>query len=142
MEPRISVVTLRVADLERSYRFYKDGLRLPATRKPADGIIFFETSGAILAISPFAALAEDAGPGWHAWNSRGTGIMLTHNVRERHEVDDVLSLAAAAGANVVKAACEASWGGYAGYFTDPDGYLWEVTWGRLGVNEGGPMRVT
>jgi uncharacterized glyoxalase superfamily protein PhnB len=73
--------------------------------------------------------------------TRPAGITLAHNVRERHQVDEVLELAAAAGAEVVKSATEASWGGYSGYFTDPDGQLWEVAWGAFDVNEDGSLRV-
>jgi uncharacterized protein len=142
MEPRISLITLGVADLARSYRFYRDGLGLPTTRKPADGIVFFQTSGATLALFPYAELAADIGPGWNVPRSKFTGTTLAHNVRERHEVDDLLAQAAAAGAEVVKPAGEAEWGGYEGYFTDPDGYLWEVAWGAFGFNEDGSLRVT
>ena len=142
MEPRISLVTLGVTDLARSYRFYRDGLGLPTTRKPEDGIVFFQTSGATLALFPYAELAADIGPGWNVPRSKFTGITLAHNVRERHEVDKLLAQAAAAGAKVVKPAGEAEWGGYEGYFTDPDGYLWEVAWGAFGFNEDGSLRVT
>jgi len=124
MEPRISLITLGVADLARSYRFYREGLGLPTTRKPEDGIVFFLTSGTVLALFPYEELAADMGPGWNVPRSRFPGITLAHNVRERHEVDDLVAAAAAAGAEVVKPAQETAWGGYGGYFTDPDGYVW------------------
>ncbi len=142
MEPRISLITLGVADLVRSYRFYRDGLGLPTTRKPEDGIVFFQTSGATLALFPYQELAGDIGPGWNVPRSKFTGITLAHNVRERHEVDDLLAQAAAAGAEVVKPASETGWGGYDGYFTDPDGYVWEVAWGAFEFNDDGSLRVT
>jgi uncharacterized protein len=142
MEPRISLITLGVADLARSYRFYRDGLGLPTTRKPEDGIVFFQTSGATLALFPYHELAADIGPGWDVPRSKFTGITLAHNVRERHQVDDLLAAAAAAGGEVVKPAGEAEWGGYEGYFTDPDGYLWEVAWGAFDFNDDGSLRVT
>jgi uncharacterized protein len=142
MEPRISLITLGVADLERSYRFYKDGLGLPTTRTPDSGIVFFQTSGVTLALFPYHELAEDVGPGWDVPRSRFTGITLAHNVRERHQVEEVLNLAAAAGGQIVKEAGEAEWGGYEGYFTDPDGYLWEVAWGAFDFNEDGSLHVT
>jgi uncharacterized protein len=142
MEPRISLITLGVADLERSYRFYKDGLGLPTTRTPDSGIIFFQTSGAALALFPYHELAEDVGPGWDVSRSKFPGITLAHNVRERHQVEEVLNQAAAAGGQIVKQAGEAEWGGYGGYFTDPDGYLWEVAWGAFGFNEDGSLHVT
>lgn len=136
------MITLGVADLERSYRFYRDGLGLPTTRRPAQGIVFFQTSGAVLALFPFEDLAEDVGAGWNVPRSKFTGITLAHNVRERSEVDQVLALAAAAGAQIVKPAGETSWGGYSGYFGDPDGYLWEVAWGAFDFNKDGSLKVT
>jgi catechol 2,3-dioxygenase-like lactoylglutathione lyase family enzyme len=141
MEPRISLITLGVTDLERAYRFYKDGLGLPTTRRPEDGIVFFQTAGAILALFPYDELARDVGPGWGGPRSKFTGITLAHNVRERHQVDELLAQAAAAGAEVVKPAGEAEWGGYEGYFTDPDGYLWEVAWGAFELDEDGALQV-
>jgi catechol 2,3-dioxygenase-like lactoylglutathione lyase family enzyme len=141
VEPRVSLITLGVADLERSYRFYKDGLGLPTTGTPADGVVFFQTSGTTLALYPYEDLARDVGPGWNEPRSRFTGISLAHNVRERHEVDAVLELAAAAGATIVKPAADTFWGGYGGYFADPDDYLWEVAWGAFEFNEDGSLRV-
>jgi uncharacterized protein len=141
VEPRVSLITLDVADLERSYRFYKDGLGLPTTGTPADGVVFFQTSGTTLALYPYDDLARDVGPGWNGPRSRFTGISLAHNVRERHEVDAVLELAAAAGAAIVKPAADTSWGGYGGYFADPDEYLWEVAWGTFPFDEDGSLRV-
>jgi catechol 2,3-dioxygenase-like lactoylglutathione lyase family enzyme len=142
MDPRVSIVTLGVADLERSYRFYKDGLGLPTTRKPDEGIVFFQTGGVTLALYPFYELAEDIGPGWDEPRSKFAGITLAHNVRERDEVDEVLDLAQGAGAIIVKPAADTSWGGYSGYFTDPDGYLWEVAWGAFDFNKDGSLIVT
>lgn len=142
MEPRISLITLGVADLERSFRFYRDGLGLPTTRRPEDGIVFFQTQGATLALFPYGALADDVGPGWDAPRARFSGITLAHNVRERAEVDALLGQAAAAGAEIVKPAGDTAWGGYSGYFADPDGYLWEVAWGAFPFNEDGSLQVS
>ncbi|MET8157919.1 VOC family protein [Sphaerisporangium sp. NPDC005289] len=142
MEARISLITLGVADLARSYRFYKDGLGLPTSRTPEEGIVFFRTSGATLALFPYDELAKDVGPGWEVPRSKFSGITLAHNVRERHQVDEVLALAAAAGAEIVKPAEDTFWGGYSGYFTDPDGYLWEVAWGAFPFNDDGSLQVT
>lgn len=139
MESRISLITLGVADLERSYRFYADGLGFPTTRTPEQGVVFFRTQGTILALYPYGDLAADVGPGWDEPRSRFTGIALAHNVRERHEVDEVLALAAAAGGEVVKPAADAFWGGYSGYFADPDGYLWEVAWGAFPLDDDGAL---
>jgi catechol 2,3-dioxygenase-like lactoylglutathione lyase family enzyme len=142
VEPRVSLITLGVADLERSYLFYKDGLGLPTTRTPEDGIVFFQTSGVTLALYPFSELAQDVGPGWDEPRSKFAGITLAHNVRERDEVDEVLALALGAGAALVKQASDTFWGGYSGYFTDPDGYLWEVAWGAFEFNGDGSLIVT
>lgn len=144
MEPRISLITLGVADLARSHRFYT-ALGFPTTRRPDDEIVFFQNSGSTLALFPYNELAADVGEGWDVPNaprSKFTGITLAHNVRERDEVDEVLALAEEAGAEIVKPAAETSWGGYSGYFTDPDGYLWEVAWGAFDFNEDGSLRVT
>jgi catechol 2,3-dioxygenase-like lactoylglutathione lyase family enzyme len=125
MEPRISIITLGVSDLNRSVRFYKEGLGLPL-REANDRIAFFETKGTWLALFPLEALAEDA-----AIPADGTGFSgftLAHNVRSMEEVDAVLEEAAASGAKIMKPAGNTSWGGYSGYFADPDGYLWEVAW--------------
>jgi catechol 2,3-dioxygenase-like lactoylglutathione lyase family enzyme len=142
VEPRISLITLGVADLARSCRFYRDGLGLPTTRSPEDGIVFFQTSGAVLALFPYGELAADIGPGWNVPRSKFAGIALAHNVRERHHVDQLLAQAAAAGAQVVTPAGQTAWGGYHGYFTDPDGYLWEVASGAFEFNDDGSLRVT
>lgn len=142
MEPRVSLITLGVTDLARSYDFYKDGLGLPTTRTPDEGIVFFQTSGATIALYPYTKLAEDIGPGWDVPRSKFPGITLAHNVRERHQVDEVMKLAAAAGAQIVKQAADVFWGGYSGYFADPDGYLWEVAWGAFEFNDDGSLHVT
>ncbi len=126
MEPRISIITLGVSDLARSVRFYRDGLGLPLRGEGSDAIAFFETRGTWLALYPRDALADDAavppdGSGF-------PGFTLAHNVRSREEVDALLNEAASHGAKIVKPAQDAFWGGYSGYFADPDGYLWEVAW--------------
>jgi hypothetical protein len=142
MEPRISIITLGVADLARSCRFYKEGLGFPTTGRPEDGIVFFQAQGAVLALYPYTELAADVGPAWAAPRSKSTGITLAHNVRQRYEVDEVLAVAVAAGAELVKTAAGTSWGGYSGYFADPDGYVWEVAWGAFEFNADGSLRVT
>ena len=126
MEPRISIITLGVADLARSVRFYRDGLGLPLRGDDSEVIAFFETRGTWLARFPREALALDANV-----PSEGNGFpgfTLAHNVRTREDVDAVLREAEASGAAIVKPAEDADWGGYSGYFKDPDGYLWEVAW--------------
>jgi len=142
MQPRISIITLGVDDLARSHRFYAEGLGLATTRDPADGIIFFQTLGTTLALYPYAELAADVGSGFDVPRSRFSGITLAHNVRTRGEVDEVLAAAAAAGAEIVKPADDTDWGGYSGYFADPDGYLWEVAWGAFDFNDDDSLDVT
>jgi catechol 2,3-dioxygenase-like lactoylglutathione lyase family enzyme len=126
MEPRISFITLGVADFQRSLKFYQDGLGFPLSSASKDDIAFFKTGGAVLALYPRDKLAEDAqvpAPG-----SGFRGVTLAHNVRRREEVSEVLALAAAAGGTITKPAQDVFWGGHSGYFTDPDGHLWEVVW--------------
>jgi len=132
MKPRISVITLGVDHLERSLRFYRDGLGL---RTPGivgrefehGAVAFFDLQpGLKLAIWPRASMAHDTGlaPG----DARPAGFTIGHNVSSREEVDAVMRQAADAGAAIIKPARETFWGGYAGYFQDPDGHLWEVAW--------------
>ena len=128
MEPRIHIVTLGVADLERSTRFYRNGLGFPTTRKPDAGIIFFQTGGCCLALYPVEKLAEDVAPDFPHERTRFSGITLAHNTRSKDEVDAVLARAERAGARIEKPAHDTFWGGYGGYFSDPDGYLWEVAY--------------
>jgi catechol 2,3-dioxygenase-like lactoylglutathione lyase family enzyme len=132
MEPRISMITLGVADMQRAYAFYHDGLGFPtphkAPQKPDEGVIFFQTRGTCLAIYPKDKLAEDVRPGSREISDAFTGITLAHNVRRREQVEEVLQLAERAGGKIVKHAQEPPWGGLSGYFADPDGYAWEVAW--------------
>jgi len=125
MEPRISLITLGVSDLTRSTLFYRDGLGLP-TGEETEGVTFFRLRGTWLALFPRAELAADAGV---SRESTGfSGFSLAHNVGSREEVQAVLLHAQQAGARILKPAGDTSWGGYSGYFADPDGYLWEVAW--------------
>jgi uncharacterized protein len=142
MEPRINIITLGVRDLERSLRFYRDGLGLPTTRKADQGIIFFQTSGTCLALYPYRALAKDVSEEFVVEKSKFTGITLAHNVRRKEEVDAVLKQAEQAGGKIEKPAADAEWGGYSGYFSDPDGYLWEVAWGAFEMRDDGSLIVT
>ena len=130
MQPRLSFVTLGVADLARATAFYRDVLGLP--QKPTStSISFFELGKTWLALYPRELLAEDAtvpseGPGFSDGGFRG--FTLAHNVKTREEVDALLAHVAAHGGRIVKPARDADWGGYSGYFADPDGFLWEVAW--------------
>ena len=125
MKPRINMITLGVQDLDRAIRFYGQGLGLP--RKPFEGeVAFFELRGTWLSLYPWEALAEDATVSAEGDGFRG--VTLAHNVASKEEVDEVLSQAIEAGGNLVKPAQDVFWGGYSGYFSDPDGHLWEVAW--------------
>ena len=126
MEPRISIITLGVSDLERSNKFYRDGLGFPLSDNSAEGVSFFELRGTWLGLYPREALAEDATV--PAAGSGFPGITLAHNMASKQQVDALLKEAEAAGAKIVKPAQDVFWGGYSGYFADPDGYLWEVAW--------------
>jgi len=132
IKPRISVLTLAVADLEHSLAFYRDGLGLPT-----DGIIgrefehgavaFFDLSGGLkLAIWAQDDLVHDTGLPKHPISS--TAASIGHNVLRREDVDDIMRKAEGAGADIIKAPNGTFYGGYAGYFSDPDGHLWEVVW--------------
>jgi catechol 2,3-dioxygenase-like lactoylglutathione lyase family enzyme len=142
MEPRISIITLGVADLQRALRFYGEGLGFPTTRKAEQGIIFFQTAGACLALYPYELLAKDVADSFLVPRSKFTGITLAHNLRTREEVDRVLEQAERAGAKIEKPAQPTEWGGYGGYFSDPDGYLWEVAWGAFDIRDDGSLVIT
>ena len=131
MEPRISLITLGVRDLERSLVFYRDGLGFPTTWTADKGVIFLKTSGTRLALYPYEKLMHDVSPEWNHPASPFSGITLAHNVREKSQVDDLLILAEKAGARIERPAHDTFWGGYSGYFSDPDGYLWEIAWGAF-----------
>jgi hypothetical protein len=132
MKPRVTVITLGVQDLERALTFYRDGLGLETKgivgkQFEHGAVVFFDlASGLKLALWPRSSIAHDSGlpPG----KPNPTEFTLGHNVASREEVDEVMKQAEGAGAVAVKAAQETSWGGYAGYFQDPDGHLWEAVW--------------
>jgi catechol 2,3-dioxygenase-like lactoylglutathione lyase family enzyme len=126
MEPRVSFITLGVRDLERATSFYKDVLRLPQLPSPPGVVAFFEMGKTWLSLFPREDLAADAGV--PAEGSGFPGFALAHNVRSMEEVDALLAEAAAGGGRIVKPGHATDWGGYAGYFADPDGFLWEVAW--------------
>ena len=142
MEPRISFITLGVEDLEQSLVFYRDGLGFPTTRKSDGGIIFFQTNEVCLALYPYEELAKDVSEQFVMPRSRFTGITLAHNVRTKEEVREILALAERAGGKIEKPAQDVFWGGYSGYFSDPDGYLWEVAWGAFDFREDGSLIIT
>ncbi len=132
MKPHITVITLGVDDLENSLRFYRDGLGLQTPgivgKEFAYGAVaFFELQpGLQLALWPRQSIAHDSGI--PVGPSSSTEFTLGHNVSSKEEVDAVMEQAGNVGARIVKQAHDTFWGGYAGYFEDPDRHLWEVVW--------------
>lgn len=123
MKPRISMVTLGVSDIGKSVKFYKEGLGFPQMDSPSE-IAFFILNGSWLSLYSYESLAKDA-----TVSSEGSGFRgftISHNVSSESEVDQIIEDAVLAGATIVKSAQKVSWGGYSGYFKDPDGYLWEI----------------
>ena len=128
MEPRVSLVTLGTVDLDRAICFYRDGLGWPLAEIGAGSgeVAFFRTGGAIVTMYLRHLLAGEAG-----LSPEGTGfggIVLSHNVRERHQVDEILAEAERAGGRILKPGREMDWGGYCGHLADPDGHIWEIAW--------------
>jgi catechol 2,3-dioxygenase-like lactoylglutathione lyase family enzyme len=132
MKPRVTVITLGVDDLEKSLAFYRDGLGLQTPgivgkEFEYGAVAFFDLqSGLKLALWERASIAHDVGIAQTAPSP--TEFTLGHNLRSEEEVDEVMRQAEGAGATIIKPAAETFWGGYAGYFQDPDGHLWEVLW--------------
>lgn len=125
MEPRVSFITLGVDDLARALCFYRDTLGLKPHQVLTD-VVFFNFGALRLALFPRHLLALDAGV--PEVGSGFRGVALAHNVRTQAEVDQLLAQASQGGGRLVKPGQATSWGGYAGYFADPDGHLWEVAW--------------
>ena len=123
MEPRVSFITLGVADLERAVQFYEKGLGLPRLKTPPS-VAFFEMGKTWLALWSRESLADDAGV--PVAGSGFRSFSLAHNVRLPAEVDALLAQVEKFGGKVTKRGHRTDWGGYAGYFADPDGFLWEV----------------
>ena len=126
MRQKLNIVTLGVQDLERSLKFYKDGLGWKLSSASNENIAFFQMGGVVISLYPREKLAEDAkiksdGEGF-------SGITLAYNAKAEAEVDEVLKKVEALGAKIIKKAEKVFWGGYSGYFADFDGHLWEVAW--------------
>lgn len=140
MEPRISIVTLGVKEMQRSCDFYEKGLGFPTSGKADDPIVFFKLTGLVFAIYPRDKLAEDINPKLPPTGKGFSGFTLAHNARDKEHVDTILKQAEAAGGKIVKPAQTVFWGGYSGYFSDPDGYFWEVAWSKdFKFNEDGSL---
>ncbi|HWS03261.1 MAG TPA: VOC family protein [Gammaproteobacteria bacterium] len=125
MEQRISLITLGVHDLQKSTAFFKC-LGWHSSVKAATGVAFFQCGSIVVSLFPLADLAKDAGVS--PARSGFGGFAIAYNTRRREDVDTTLAEAAAAGAQIIKPAQDAFWGGYSGYFRDLDGHLWEVAW--------------
>ncbi len=126
MRPKLNLVTLGVKDFERALKFYQDGLGWQPSSASQGDVAFFPLGGVVLSLYPRDKLAEDArvspeGSGF-------AGITLAYNAKSQAEVDEVLQTVVRLGATIVKPAETVFWGGYSGYFADPDGHLWEVAW--------------
>lgn len=132
MEPRMTLITLGVADLERAVQFYCVGLGWRRSSVGGDEVAFLHTQGVVLALYPRTSLAADLGI--ESIGTRGGNVTFAQNVRTAEEVDRALTEAVGAGATLIKPGEHTSWGGYVGYFADPDGHVWEVAW-----NPGFPM---
>ncbi len=132
MKPRISFITLAVNDLEKSLAFYRDGLGLQTegivgTEFEDGAVVFFQMNdNLLLSLYPRAALAKDAA--LPVGLGDPTELSLGHLVKSKQEVNDVMRQAESAGAHITDPAHDRFWGGYSGYFQDPDGHLWEVAW--------------
>lgn len=126
MEQRVSLVTLGSADIERARRFYCDGLGWRESAAGNESVCFIDAGGVVLGLYGREALAEDAGVS--AEGEGFGGFALAHNVASEADVDRVLAEAVAAGATLVKSGQKVFWGGYSGYFADPDEHLWEVAY--------------
>lgn len=134
MKPRITLVTLGVDDLKKSLAFYRDGLGLATEGIIGEDIdygavVFIDLqAGLKLALWPRASLAHDTGLAASDRGRSAADFSLAHNVNSKREVDEVMAQAERAGATIVKAGHTTAWGGYIGYFQDPDAHLWEVAW--------------
>lgn len=128
--PRVTVITLGISDLDRATEFYEAVLGTPPNTD-YDGVTFIELPGTWLALYPLPLLAKDIAPDIPASRSRFSGVTLAHNARNRDEVVAIIERARAAGAHIAKEPQETFWGGFSGYFADPDGYYWEVAWGPM-----------
>jgi predicted lactoylglutathione lyase len=137
MQPRLTLVTLGVEDMPRARRFY-EALGFQASSASQETVTFFAAGGVVLGLYGRQSLADDA----HVMNSKSgfSGITLAHNVGSEAEVDTVLAEAINAGAQLLKPGQKVFWGGYSGYFADPDGHIWEVAYNPMApLNEAGHM---
>lgn len=139
MEQRLSLITLGVEDVARGRRFY-EALGWKVSGSGNESIVFFQLGGVILALWGRAALANDAnlvdeGPGFR-------GVTLAYNARCKEDVEAILAEAQRAGGKILKLAQDVFWGGYSGYFADPEGHVWEVAWNpHFTIDEDGSVKL-
>lgn len=127
MKPKISIVTLGVSNFQKSFDFYAHGLGFtPHNYKEGEVYALFEMQGTWFSIFPIDLMSEDAGV--KRLISQTSSVTLAHNVESEIKVDEVYELGISAGGKSIKSPQKSSWGGYSGYFADPDGYLWEVAY--------------
>ncbi len=138
--PRVTVVTLGVADLRKATKFYEAVLGTPPNTS-YDGVTFIELPGTWISLFPFENLAKDISPEVPVTRSGFSGITLAHNVGSKDDVIDIIKRAKSAGARIMKEPQKTFWGGFSGYFADLDGYCWEVAWGPMfEFSENGELR--
>ncbi len=126
---RINLITLGVRDINKSLRFYRDGLGFKTSVIEDDpDIVFFSNAGTKLALYPLDGLAEDIDENNPPTGKGFSGITLAYNTKSKEDVDRVINMAEKAGGKIVKRPQKVFWGGYSGYFSDPDGYYWEVAY--------------
>ncbi len=136
MKPRITILTIGVDDLQKSLKFYRDGLDLKTDGIVGEefeygAVVFFDLeNGMKLALWPRKSLAKDTGI--QQTPASATELSIGQNVASKKEVDAIMAQAEKAGAKIIKPAQETFWGGYSGYFQDPDGHLWEIAWDPAG----------
>ena len=129
---RINLITLGVSDINESVKFYRDGLGFKTSvNEDNPDIVFFDNNGTKLALYPIVDLSEDIDKNNPPERSGFSGITLAYNAKSKQEVDEVIEKADKAGGKIVKKPEKVSWGGYSGYFADPDGYYWEVAYAEL-----------
>jgi catechol 2,3-dioxygenase-like lactoylglutathione lyase family enzyme len=128
--PKITLLTLGVADLNKATKFYEAVLGTPPNTS-YDGVTFIELPGTWISLYPLEKLAEDISPDVPIIRSGFSGVTLAHNARSKDDVIAIVERARSNGARVVKEPQETFWGGFSGYFADPDGYYWEAAWGPM-----------
>ena len=126
MKPKISIITLGVADLAKAKAFYEQGMGLPPHKASQEEITFYDMNGTWLSLYPHTKLAEDVG--MEAAKHGFSGVTIAHNEPDKEGVDTVIEMARKAGAEIVKEPQDVFWGGYSGYFKDLDGHLWEIAY--------------